>query len=240
MPSLQQASCVWINLPGWLLIWRWVARHPTTPKLISLCHCITPTPTITTDTHTCTHIAKYLHLSLSHLHGRGQEGGWLVRRRKVSALKEFIILRCQSRSLGEQMKGRGRRRGWEGGSNSERERGGGLVSYLSRYWLSAKSSSRPAELAGFHFLRINLHTVHVSPSRVVFDCILIMRKPHTLKHIILKLWMVIWWLKTQQRVYWNTRSWLSNTHTHTLSLFPKWSYNTSTALAGVWHEVNSF
>lgn len=126
MTALQQASCVWINLPGWLLIWRWVGRHPPTRKLISLCHRMTPPPTIPTDTHTCTHTAKYLHLSLSHLHGRGQEGGWLVRRRKVSALKEFIILRCQSSSLGEKMEGVGRRRGWEGGKEGVTERGGGL------------------------------------------------------------------------------------------------------------------
>lgn len=38
-----------------------------------------------------------------------------VRRREVSAAQEFIILRCQSRSLGEQMKGRS----WEGASAKE-------------------------------------------------------------------------------------------------------------------------
>lgn len=42
-----------------------------------------------------THIARYLHLSLSHLHGKGQEGRWLVWRREVRALKEFITLKCQ-------------------------------------------------------------------------------------------------------------------------------------------------
>ncbi len=85
---------------------------------------------------------------------------------------------------------------------TEKERGE-FVLYLSGYWLSAKSSSQPTELAGIHYVQINHHTVCVSPSRFVFDCILIMRKLHKHKHthIILKLRMVIWWLKTHQRVY---------------------------------------
>lgn len=106
MSAFQQASCFWINLLGRLLIWRWVDRYLPTAKLISLCHCPTPPPPIPSDTHTCTHIHKYLHLSMSHLHGRGQEGVWAVRERKVSALREFIILRCQSRCLAEQMRRR--------------------------------------------------------------------------------------------------------------------------------------
>lgn len=85
--SFQQAPPprAWINLTGRLLNRRWDNRHPPAAKLISLCRCMTPK-----DGRPCmqTHITKYLHLSLSHLHGRGQEGGWLVRRRKVSALKE--------------------------------------------------------------------------------------------------------------------------------------------------------
>lgn len=44
MSALKQASCVWINLSGWLLIWRWVDRHLPTPKLISLCHTRPPSP----------------------------------------------------------------------------------------------------------------------------------------------------------------------------------------------------
>lgn len=119
IPAPQQASRVWINLPGWLLIWRWVDHHLKIAKLISLYHCMTPPPPIPADTHTCTQICKYLHLSLSHLHERGQEGGGLVRERKVSPLKEFIILRCQSHSLGEQMK----RRGWDETSNGKRSKG---------------------------------------------------------------------------------------------------------------------
>lgn len=160
MTAIQPASCVWINLPGCLLIWRWVGRHPPTPKLISLCHCMTPLPATPTDTHACTHIAKYLHLSLSHLHRRGQEGGWLVRRRKVSAMKEFIILRCQSPSLGEQMKGSGRRTGWQGGRAKQRKRRGSVLC-VSGYWWSAKSSSLPTELAGIHSAQINHHTACV-------------------------------------------------------------------------------
>lgn len=115
MAAHQQASCDWINLPVWLLIRRWVSHYPPPPKLISLCHCMTPLPITPADTHACTHVAKYLHLSLSYLHGIAQKGGRLVRRRKVSALKEFIILRWQSCYLREQMKGSGRRRGWERG-----------------------------------------------------------------------------------------------------------------------------
>lgn len=176
MPALQQASGVWINLPGWLLIWRWVDRHPPTPKLISLCHCMTPPPPIPADTHTCTHIHKYLHLSLSHLHGRGQEGGWLVRERKVSALKEFIILRCQSRSLGEQMKRR-RRRGWEEASNGKR-REGFYICLVIGYEPKVCHGLR-SWLAGIHCVQLNHHIVCVSPSRVVFDCILIMRNLRT-------------------------------------------------------------
>lgn len=111
MSAFQQASCVWINLLGRLLIWRWVDRYLPTAKLISLCHCRTPPPPIPSDTHTRTHIHKYLHLSMSHLHGRGQEGVWAVRERKVSALRESIILRCQSRCLAEQMRRRSKT-GW--------------------------------------------------------------------------------------------------------------------------------
>lgn len=165
--ALQRALCVWINLPGWLLIWRWVGRHPPTPKLISLCH-RTMRRTIPPPTPMrAQRIAKYLHLSLSHLHGRGQQGGWLVRGRKVNAMKEFIIRRCQSLSLGEQMKWSGRRRGWEGGrmggrrveGNTEKRRGSVLC--LSGYWLSAKSSSWPTELAAIHCVQINHYTVCV-------------------------------------------------------------------------------
>ena len=79
------------------------------------------------------------------------------------------------------MKGRGRRRGWEGGSNRKRDEGGSVL-YLCGNWLSAKSSSWPAELAGIHCVQMIHHTVCVSPSRVVFDCILIMRKLHTHSH----------------------------------------------------------
>lgn len=64
-----------------------------------------------------------------------------------------------------------------GGGNNR----GGCVSFLclSDYWLSAKSLSWPTELADGHQVQINHHTVCVSASCVVFDCILIMTKLHT-------------------------------------------------------------
>lgn len=122
-PHIQRLSSLLPNRPlasgSISLIWRWVDHHLPTAKLISMYHCETAPPPIPANTHTCTHICKYLHLSLSHLHGRWQEGGGLVRERKVSLLKEFIILRCQSPSPGEQMK----RRGWEEASNRKRSEG---------------------------------------------------------------------------------------------------------------------
>lgn len=169
----------------WLLIWRRVDCHPATPKLISLCHYMTPLPPSPPDAHTCTHIHKYLHLSLSHLHGRGQEGGWVVRERKVSALKEFIILKCQSRSLGEQMK-ETRRRGWEEASNKERK---GCL-YLSGYWLSAKTSSWPAELAAIHCEQLNHHCLCIAITCCLWLYFNYENSTHT--YITLRLQMVIW------------------------------------------------
>lgn len=78
------------------------------------------------------------------------------------------------------MTGRGRRRGWEAGSNRERYRGS--VLYLSGYWVTAKSSSCPGELAGIHCVQINHDTACVSASHVVFDFILIMYSLHTRTH----------------------------------------------------------
>lgn len=113
--ATQEASHVQINSPGWMLNRSWDDCLPLPPKLIS-----------PSCPHWHTHVHKYLHLSLSHLHGRGRAD----RGRGVSAMKEFIILKCQRSSWGR------------GGQNKH----GGcrrVVLHLSGYWLAAKSSSRP-------------------------------------------------------------------------------------------------
>ena len=181
--ALQQASCVWINLPGWLLIWRWVGRHPPTPKLISLCHCTIPlpsTPPPLTDTHACTHIRRISSsVSVSSTWKRAwgrvtspKEKGQSAEGVHHSEVSQPLFRRADEAERKEERTG-GR---MGGGKRVTGKEAGGFFLCLSGYWLSAKSSSWPTELAGVHRAQINHHTVCVSPSRLAFDYILIMRK----------------------------------------------------------------
>lgn len=73
---------------------------------------------------------------------------------------------------------KGIRRGWEEASNRARRKGESVL-YLAGYWLIAKSSSWPAELAGIHCVQLDHDNVCVLQSHIVFDCILIMRNLRT-------------------------------------------------------------
>lgn len=116
------------NQPGLIspapsLIWRRGGRHPPTSTKTNFT--VPPSgdaPQRSLSPSTRTRMYECLHLSLSHLHGRGQEGGGRVRGRKVSASKEFIILRCHSQSGRSQEGGEEERMG---GSTRERESGEG-------------------------------------------------------------------------------------------------------------------
>lgn len=109
---------------------------------------------------------------------------------------------------------------------------------MSGNWLSAKSLSWPAALAGFQCAQLNHHIVCVSPSHVVFDCILIMRNLRT--HTSNLSYGRSFGGQKHTRGFAETPEAASQTHKTHIQSFQNDHHNVSTTIAGVWHGVNSF